>query len=86
MSLAGAQAEGVGAGRLLSHTVMPRIYRKLHSLVAGLCPCASCLVSVSESSRRGQGQLSMFRSEEGHRPCWVFLWLMGRRWLGCSQC
>lgn len=54
MSLAGAQAKGVGAGRLQSHTVMPRIHRKLHSLVSGLLPCASCFVSGSESSRRSK--------------------------------
>lgn len=40
MSLAGAQAEGVEAGRLQSHKVMPSAgtHRKLLSLVAGLLP------------------------------------------------
>lgn len=68
MSLAGAQAKGVGARRLHSHTVMPRTHRKLHSLVAGLFPCASCLSQAQKAVGEARRQLTMFRSEEGHRP------------------
>lgn len=87
MSLAEAQAEGVEAGRLQSHTVMPSAgtRRKPRSLAAGLLPMCFLPCRAEKAVGKARCQLAMLGSEEGHGPCLANPWLMGRGQPGCSQ-
>ena len=85
MSLAGAQAEGVEAGRLQSDAKRRDPQETAFSGGRATSHALPALSQAEEAVGEARSWLTTILSGEGHGPYWVILRLTGRRWPGFSK-